>query len=495
MSIENLILEELNLCRSSPSFYCTKLRNSLQKSESAPINGLTSQENLANAENLFEFLLCMEPVNELNWSQALYKAANIHCISLSRLGLHGHIGTDGSDPGVRASRFCKWTGSLYENICYGDIDAEFILAKMLLSEGENGFTQRNNMLKPSLKYIGISVDHHKPNEPVCVIVLAEEISQENTSKAPIKKGPVTEYVKVKEITPQEKLAEKRLNYKNLQGLTPEEVNEIKEFFARVSAGNETLSPNELKSFMDNPEFNESIVISKIRGIEIDKLESLDFESFVGLISKNLISEQTSKIKFSPIFSKNSKISSDHLSEYKEIFDGLDYDRSGFIDVTSLKALLAANENESLSNLPGLLNSLDESENEKLDFGGYLEKMSESEISSSMLSEQSVNFNSLYIEGDRKYFGKNSSFEVHSEIVNKQKQLRMVEKKLTKQVKEVFELLDGDRNGWITAECLKRVIENEEFRKKFQIFCEAYQGVGSNLEKLSYESLCKACLGE
>lgn len=489
LSIENLILQQINLCRSNPSLFRTNLRNYLQNIDPGLVNSLGISEKV---EGLFEFLQNLSPVNELNWSEALFKAANLHCISLSESEIQGHYSLDGSDPGIRAQKYCNWTGTLYENICYGGSNADQIVLETLLYEEDNRYIHRENILKASINYIGISVEPHKTKEKVCVVLLAESITQENSLKVPKKKGPVSEYVKVKEITPKEKLAEQRLNQKKLPSLTSSELAEIKEIFNKATAGNDTLAPSILRNFLDNSEFNESMVFSKIRGIEFehfDKLESLDFENFVGVITQQIANDQTDRVKLSPIIGKSKKISNDFFSDCKEIFDGIDYEKSGFIDVAGLKAFLA--ENESLSCLADVINRDEISAYEKLDFAGFLEKMSESELSSSLLNEQSINSNSALIRAG-KGTPKNSSFEAHSTTVLKPNSNLDSEKKIKKQVKEVFELLDGDRNGWITPAILERVLENSEFRKKFKLFCDCYQGIAENTEKLTYETLCKAC---
>ena len=496
MSIEYSILEELNFCRSNPTEFSSLLvqfRSYYEDKDLAIPNcpRLPTSEGPAGLAALGAALQLQPPAPELLWNEALYRVSQSENNQASKLHHFTQETFSQKELELTASKHCTWAGSILEVHSFGAAEPRDVLIKCLLSDGDASRFAFKTLMASELKFIGITFtnDSTCSNNPFAssvTFVLASEITEEKSAKAPLKKARAEEYVRVKEITLQDKIAEGQRNLRKIPGISQIELEEIKEFFDKVSSGHDgTISQEGLRTLFETTQFNNSAMFSVIKDLELDKLESIDFENFVGFISKNLQKDPSSM--YSPILGNKSKITNELVSECKEMFDIIDHDKSGLIDADDIKNYLEQNES---CGLQEIMSGLDVSQSEKLDFAGFLERISEYDASVSQFNELSLDAVSGL--SPIKNFGKNSSCVDEGRPRFRGKALKSLPVQLAEQCKEVFQLLDLESKGKITAGVIKKQLIAENFKSDFPIFCSYFKYDLPDSQELTLSDLISLC---
>lgn len=109
-------------------------------------------------------------LSALNMQGSLHMASQEHIKDIEANGVIGHIGSDGSDPLKRLQKFGKLS-KLCENITYGHLTANMIIAALLVDEDTPGRGHRENLLNPDYVLVGIGIGVHKSQGRACVIML------------------------------------------------------------------------------------------------------------------------------------------------------------------------------------------------------------------------------------------------------------------------------------------------------------------------------------
>jgi uncharacterized protein YkwD len=99
----------------------------------------------------------------------LSKAARDHVDDTGPKGWMGHYGSDGSEPGDRASRHGEWLGRVGENITYGGWTPRELVLRLIIDDGIPDRGHRNNLFNPEFRYAGIAFGHHREYGSMCVI--------------------------------------------------------------------------------------------------------------------------------------------------------------------------------------------------------------------------------------------------------------------------------------------------------------------------------------
>lgn len=114
----------------------------------------------------------LKPLPPLVISDALQAAADLHALDIETHGTMGHIGHDGSDPSTRIAKFGRFT-SFGENVTYGHMTAELIVASFLVDEGTPDRGHRKSLLGSNYTAIGVGIGSHVTYTRACVIVVGE----------------------------------------------------------------------------------------------------------------------------------------------------------------------------------------------------------------------------------------------------------------------------------------------------------------------------------
>ena len=99
-------------------------------------------------------------MNELVWSDYLAMAAEDHCRATGLSGVVGHKGLSSSEPWDRLDRYGEWTGTVSENLAYGNIGGEEFMVELFIDDGVDDKLHRKNILNPLFKQTGMAVCPH-----------------------------------------------------------------------------------------------------------------------------------------------------------------------------------------------------------------------------------------------------------------------------------------------------------------------------------------------
>ena len=178
LTINKQILDELNLLRGDPKKYSAKVSRTLKyykdKIYSKPGKpSIETREGAVNVEACISYLSSTRPFPALKWSNSLYLAAQAHVDDIGPLGLMGHNSSDGTEAADRIGRYSKWSGSLGENIDYGNCTAEDIVISLIVDDGVLARGQRLNIMNRDHRLAGVALGCHAEYQYLCVVVFAE----------------------------------------------------------------------------------------------------------------------------------------------------------------------------------------------------------------------------------------------------------------------------------------------------------------------------------
>jgi len=105
-------------------------------------------------------------------SAELCQAAIDHATEMGRAGKMGHKSLNDDGPGNRISRYKKGATNISEICNYGNPCAMDIVMSILICEGEEDSSQRDNILSRSNSLMGVSIKPHKNKDYNCVIDFA-----------------------------------------------------------------------------------------------------------------------------------------------------------------------------------------------------------------------------------------------------------------------------------------------------------------------------------
>jgi uncharacterized protein YkwD len=175
------VLLEMNLARTDPERYSQKLQESLKFYEGNILvvpnkTRIMTNEGPPAVVECINFLKSASRLSALKWSPQLSEAANSHASDTGLKGIFGHVGSDGSNMRTRVERFCKWQGTIGENIAYGNETAEEIVVSLLVDDGVASRGHRTNIFQNEFNEVGVAFCPHSAMRTVCVIDYASEVS-------------------------------------------------------------------------------------------------------------------------------------------------------------------------------------------------------------------------------------------------------------------------------------------------------------------------------
>jgi Ca2+-binding EF-hand superfamily protein/uncharacterized protein YkwD len=521
MSIYEKVIEEINQCRTNPSKYSTKLSNIIkyyrgnvfEKPGGVP---LETEEGVSNVKACINYLKSVIPVPPLDLSDSLTLAAQMHADDIGPTGTTGHIGSDGSEPSDRIEKFCEWSGHLGENIDYGNSDPQDIVTSLLIDDGVLARGQRLNIMKKEHNYIGIGFGYHTEYQYVCVILFTELViedtsSFQSSSKSSARKMKKSEYIKVKEITPEQsklissrskglKARQNKINASETKSAftkfdntesSRQEILEIKKFFDKAdhdSSG--TVSCTEIMKIIENSDLEVSNLSAyqQIKDIDSNTIGTLDFEGFLGVVADKIGKKKTiedyslikvdesSVLEKSPqaprLFNNHSESDMFNLliAEAKQLFNDLDTKKSGCIDLKTIKNALDSNYFKSYnSTIVEAINNIITTKPQKLDYKEFIQVLSNTyELSNSLQSSfRSINYSAIpksKITSYESYSAKpaNSKNPKKQEI---SKEKSKVSDGQISEIKKAFDLFDVKEIGIIKTLDLKKAMKDQGFKHK------------------------------
>ena len=175
--LEAGIVDILNLVRADPPGYAVSLQSTRTRYEGllyriSPKEVLMTKEGVAALDDTVVALEAAAPVSHLVVAGGLCLAARDHAEDQSRTGRTGHDGSDGSTFRDRIERHGGWTGSIGENVSYGDGTAADVVARLVVDDGVPDRGHRTTILSGVFRTVGVACAPHPSFELVCVIEFA-----------------------------------------------------------------------------------------------------------------------------------------------------------------------------------------------------------------------------------------------------------------------------------------------------------------------------------
>ena len=175
---EEGVFAELNHFRSDPAAYAEYLRDYrprfegklLVSNDDSEIDIMT-REGVAAVDEAIRDLRREKPLVELEWSDALARAAADHVAVQSRSGAVGHY-TRGSGPGERMK---ARGGGPYVNevITYGHHSPEGVVDQLLIDDGVPDRGHRHSLLRPEHRFAGVACGRHPVHRTMCVTLMSQ----------------------------------------------------------------------------------------------------------------------------------------------------------------------------------------------------------------------------------------------------------------------------------------------------------------------------------
>lgn len=169
-SLNKAFIAELNQMRANPKAFISQIEAYQRQLSSFTHNKKALNKAVAEIKQI---LAKQQPLSQLTLDTALMQAAHEHMLDGAKAGFVGHIGTDRSDPGVRAARYGKFI-ALSEAITYGHLSTSLMLAAFLVDEGTPSRGHRTAMLSPVYTHIGAAYGPHPKYDSHIVVLLGKK---------------------------------------------------------------------------------------------------------------------------------------------------------------------------------------------------------------------------------------------------------------------------------------------------------------------------------
>ena len=168
------IHSEINTARRDPAAYASHLEQLLPRFDATLLERpgrphLRTEEGAAAVREAIAALQSRGPVGPLRFSDGLTAAAADHVEDQGPVGGLEHLGTDGSDPADRASRYGQWVGAMAENIAFGENPAREVVIQLLVDDGVSDRGHRDNLLDPKWGAEGVACGPHRDYRQICVM--------------------------------------------------------------------------------------------------------------------------------------------------------------------------------------------------------------------------------------------------------------------------------------------------------------------------------------
>ena len=112
-------------------------------------------------------------------SDYLNEASTDHAEDIGINGSVSHVGSDKSHMNDRVEKYCDWDGGLAESLDFGTNNAQNIMVKLLICDGDKKRTQRNYIFDPGFIYFGAGFSQHMKYRKCSVISYAAFVKDRN----------------------------------------------------------------------------------------------------------------------------------------------------------------------------------------------------------------------------------------------------------------------------------------------------------------------------
>jgi uncharacterized protein YkwD len=181
-TLENEVLDEINLARTNPKTYARLLadyratfRGNIVKRPGKV--DLRTNEGTRAVDEAIAALNRQAPLPALRPSKGMSLAASEHAHDTGPKGKTGHTGSDGSKSSQRISRHGQWQRTAGENISYGGATGRAVLTQLIVDDGVPSRGHRKNIFNKNFGVIGIGCGPHKRYGMMCVQTFAGDYKE------------------------------------------------------------------------------------------------------------------------------------------------------------------------------------------------------------------------------------------------------------------------------------------------------------------------------
>jgi len=168
------VAEETNRLRGDPASYASYLEAMLPRFDGFVLERpgrpfLRTDEGAPAVQEAIAAMRAARPVQPLQWSEGLARAAGDHVRDQGPIGGTEHTGTDGSDPARRMERYGRWRGGVAENIAYGENPARDVVLQLVIDDGVPNRGHRDALLEGDWGISGVACGRHRDYGQICVM--------------------------------------------------------------------------------------------------------------------------------------------------------------------------------------------------------------------------------------------------------------------------------------------------------------------------------------
>lgn len=186
--MQKAIVEELNAMRGNPVAYAKYLEDMR-----ADYTKTKTFEGLPALDEAITALKAAKPLGKVDWSDGLFKIADVHATDMSTTGTFSHKGSDGSTPLDRVNRFGSFSGYTGEAITTYSESARIVIIKWLIDDGNQRRGHRKILLEPSVTIAAVSAKQDSKSKFYCVLVAAADYAEKGAAIAtPVKTAPTVQ---------------------------------------------------------------------------------------------------------------------------------------------------------------------------------------------------------------------------------------------------------------------------------------------------------------
>ena len=173
MSFLRQLVEEINLARTNPAAYASKVQEYIPHFQDKILKmpdqrvAIKTQEGAAAYEECVNFLRSAEPTEAHVPSRGLTRIANDFLSGVQSVD-PSQIGT--IDMNAIIDKYGSFQGNFSRAMEFGGSTPEQVVINLLVSDGDKSRSQRDALLNPILKRIGVSQGKHDIYRTVTIIV-------------------------------------------------------------------------------------------------------------------------------------------------------------------------------------------------------------------------------------------------------------------------------------------------------------------------------------
>jgi hypothetical protein len=121
------------------------------------------------------------------WSDELALAAQDHCADSGISGTSSHLGSSGSMPYNRITRYGRNSGKFSESIILGNGNGRELIMQLFIDDGVKRRNNRKNIQNEDMRMTGVAYCEHREKGGMLVVVYAENFSPSKVAKSAVKK--------------------------------------------------------------------------------------------------------------------------------------------------------------------------------------------------------------------------------------------------------------------------------------------------------------------